>query len=758
MGDQSLGDKHRILRRFRFHSIFAKTFSVQFILTLLVLILSYAFINHLYEQQYREQVFYAGFSKLSVASEELNQALDNITVQTQDLFRSSDCNRMLVNGDVSQNLLAVDTALRLSNLVQRDPYVKKAWLYLAQADTIIDSDKSITSRWKSSAATFFGAYALQSQKNQYLPLLLQIRGRLYLFDSFPEGKPLGVICILLNSEELYTYVKEDTAHPGKIYTYYYGNPIFSQLMNYPQDSDCQISSRQNLGNGKAICKIAGQNAGYFLTYESRITGLTYVLQADNEILHASWVDGLSFMIPFFAAVLFLLALASLYMVRFVYYPIQKVVLAMTENVNGENARCFSGDAPNELELIKSLHHESEQQRLTLSDMLSQVGNAVTKKLFFSILKQEESSSGKVLAILGQIHSPFPLEGTYQILLLNWFHNTGIVPTESEKELQKIRFMQISTSYWRSKGLLCALDETETREILILCFFPNCSVARINHWIQDYQEHIKAKAGERDTLLELGASRIYPNILDLRHALQDAESNLQQRLYYTKGQKPESEILALYRRQAEQVISSTIQKAEPDLNGLQMLIDDVRNAPEVAAQIYQMIMDLFREKLIYFNADAKADWIKQKNYLEEGPAYLERSDRHPQIVFEFCSEALKMISCMADKEQFRHLETARNYIESHYSDQDLSLYAVSRSCGISSSYLSKLFVNYQPPGFVDYLNQYRLEKAKALMVTTHYTIAEIGFKTGFCSPQNFTRVFKKYAGETPGQFRARHFKE
>lgn len=151
-------------------------------------------------------------------------------------------------------------------------------------------------------------------------------------------------------------------------------------------------------------------------------------------------------------------------------------------------------------------------------------------------------------------------------------------------------------------------------------------------------------------------------------------------------------------------------------------------------------------------------MKQKNCLEEGPAYLERSDRRPQIVFEFCSEALKMISCMAGKEQFRHLGTARNYIESHYSDQDLSLYAVSRSCGISSSYLSKLFINYQPPGFVDYLNQYRLEKAKALMVTTHYTIAKIGFKTGFSSPQNFTRVFKKYAGETPGQFRARHFKE
>ena len=116
----------KLLRRFRLHSIFAKTFSVQLILTFLILILSYTLMEHLYAQQYRDQVFYAGFSKLTVASEEINQVIDSITVQTQDLFQNSDCNRLLVNGDVFQSLPALNTALRLSDLVQRNTYAKKA--------------------------------------------------------------------------------------------------------------------------------------------------------------------------------------------------------------------------------------------------------------------------------------------------------------------------------------------------------------------------------------------------------------------------------------------------------------------------------------------------------------------------------------------------------------------------------------------------------------------------------------------------------
>ncbi|MBO1719080.1 AraC family transcriptional regulator, partial [Bacteroides xylanisolvens] len=38
--------------------------------------------------------------------------------------------------------------------------------------------------------------------------------------------------------------------------------------------------------------------------------------------------------------------------------------------------------------------------------------------------------------------------------------------------------------------------------------------------------------------------------------------------------------------------------------------------------------------------------------------------------------------------------------------------------------------------------------------TGETVGDIGLRVGFNSPQSFIRVFKRYEGETPGQFRTR----
>ena len=58
------------------------------------------------------------------------------------------------------------------------------------------------------------------------------------------------------------------------------------------------------------------------------------------------------------------------------------------------------------------------------------------------------------------------------------------------------------------------------------------------------------------------------------------------------------------------------------------------------------------------------------------------------------------------------------------------------------------------GFTDYLNQYRIAKAKPLLEKNELTISEVGEQVGFNSAQSFIRVFKKYEGETPGQYRTR----
>ena len=56
------------------------------------------------------------------------------------------------------------------------------------------------------------------------------------------------------------------------------------------------------------------------------------------------------------------------------------------------------------------------------------------------------------------------------------------------------------------------------------------------------------------------------------------------------------------------------------------------------------------------------------------------------------------------------------------------------------------------GFTDYLNSVRIAKAREMLDNTGMSVNEICQATGFNSVQNFIRVFKKYVGMTPGQYR------
>jgi len=100
---------------------------------------------------------------------------------------------------------------------------------------------------------------------------------------------------------------------------------------------------------------------------------------------------------------------------------------------------------------------------------------------------------------------------------------------------------------------------------------------------------------------------------------------------------------------------------------------------------------------------------------------------------------------------RHIESAKKYLATRYTDSSLSLEDVSNHVGISKYHLSRLFSKQLEQGFAEYLNQVRVKKAKELLVETNLSVIEISFLVGFNSPQNFGRVFKKFAGITPKEF-------
>lgn len=97
-----------------------------------------------------------------------------------------------------------------------------------------------------------------------------------------------------------------------------------------------------------------------------------------------------------------------------------------------------------------------------------------------------------------------------------------------------------------------------------------------------------------------------------------------------------------------------------------------------------------------------------------------------------------------------------YIHDNYSS-DISLNSVGEAIGLSIQYISWIFKETSGINFIDYLNNYRVQKAKELLTAPGLSVNEIGQRVGFNNTNNFIRVFKKYEGVTPGQYKETYVK-
>ncbi|MBO5460164.1 MAG: AraC family transcriptional regulator [Lachnospira sp.] len=98
-----------------------------------------------------------------------------------------------------------------------------------------------------------------------------------------------------------------------------------------------------------------------------------------------------------------------------------------------------------------------------------------------------------------------------------------------------------------------------------------------------------------------------------------------------------------------------------------------------------------------------------------------------------------------------MQEIATYVYNNY-DKKISLDDMAQRFHISRSYLSKKFKTATGFGFKEYLNMVRIEESKRLLSNTDYSLIDIAIATGFENQSYFSRIFKKYTGLTPKQFR------
>ena len=98
-----------------------------------------------------------------------------------------------------------------------------------------------------------------------------------------------------------------------------------------------------------------------------------------------------------------------------------------------------------------------------------------------------------------------------------------------------------------------------------------------------------------------------------------------------------------------------------------------------------------------------------------------------------------------------LKNAVEYLKTHFAES-ITLNDVAEKLYVSTYYLSRMFKKETNQNFVDYLNELRIEKAKELLKDVRFKTYEIADAVGISDAHYFSKIFKKYAGITPTEFR------
>lgn len=92
-----------------------------------------------------------------------------------------------------------------------------------------------------------------------------------------------------------------------------------------------------------------------------------------------------------------------------------------------------------------------------------------------------------------------------------------------------------------------------------------------------------------------------------------------------------------------------------------------------------------------------------------------------------------------------------YIEFHYTE-NLTLDVITHELNLSKSYLSNLFKKEVGITITDFIHKTQLRHALQLLNATNLPIHDIALECGFDDINYFSRVFKKYQGQTPSNYR------
>lgn len=775
------------IREYRLNSIFFKLL-IFFILLILLSILLVGFISYEYSSKILvEKVKNYDMLILKQAKDAIDQQvkmLDKITLQLTWDERVNKAFFIGKNLTVFDRVLFRDLINYLGNIKTSTDIIDNISVYFKKSDIIVSNDGQYS-------ANFFFKNVLTNDNmtvgqwrslfRQFAPLrtleyktLIEKNKRIKYISFYrtlpiTEPEPYGGVIISLNENVLKSMIDNQTMQ----------NPALVCIVD--MDGNILISNRELVednSNYKLLQQLLHQKAfqspdsenflhqemhgiHFTISYTtSEVNGWKYIsiIPTSRITSQTNQIKNVTIIISLISLLLGLIL--SYILAKKIYTPISSI-LSYINVVKDSNINIKNGKRDDEISAINRVIDFIYQQNHNLRQALN-TSIPVLREKFINNLLEHPISSQHIQESLQTLNIDLPYEG-YEVVVFEINNNADLLHHSAYKQNKSPEIIVDKIAKEPSFSDIRVYSIKKGNEKVISLINTKCD-ANNPEIVYDFIHRVAAYLEkEYHILLTTAVGKLYTGLKNIPQSYIDALFALKYKVI-----KGDNSIIHIdevnrvapspfiYPVEREKQIINHIKSGDwNNVNhALREILSENLNKDNVTPEMVHNLFNALASTAIrtVYEIQSTLEEIFGKNYSIyshlEANITLHNKKEYIIGVFE------KITNFINDNKKF-HNENLYNhmiqFIQENYK-KDLSLNMIAEMIGFSPSYISWIFKDVSGMNFIDYLNSYRVEKAKDLLKENELSIGEIAETVGFNNANYFIRVFKKYEGITPGQYK------
>ena len=755
------------ISEYRLRSIFFRTLFALLALMIVMMAAFFFFSKSIISSSVSEINSNTNKNMLSKTSEVVDSYLKFLETTIQHLTKDGN----VISATVVPSVNRADRSFAIQNLLKAtladSNLIQDVYLYIPYNDTIYSANQRILQlrdfpdlgiRNLCLTHTAVEIVDVQNIVTRYFNL----EGTVYMVRDFPltGKKRMGVVILKLDSNVFYNLIQGDGIINASILIFDRNEkPVFSDARNYPSDSFPR-NVKQLLQSGQEY--FAASGSAYFLK-TSDISGWTYVYKDNNDVSALRVNNLLKTLFPLLV-ILFLLSVSlSIYISNYIYRPIRDLVVSVFDSSVSHS--CIEKNKyHNEVEYLSSSFNQALLVNDELTNTLDGIVPVMENQLILDVLSSRNSSNESVEDYLGRINSKLGGSGQFVMLAVLLIHNNSSSVMEIETTIYSISIKNVLQKVVSDDfQVRIAVVENGIWAIL-LKFNQTFSQEAIKSRISAFMHAIRGSIKQNNFYVQVGVGRVKGSFIEISHSYKEALRSINFAKYLDSPQDEGAgqETIAHTAFDSEYVRSHiekiTADAATGDSAGalvkVRQIIDWIASSSHTQAELtfgFQTFMDiLYDTHLQYGIADNDPIFVDGGESIDFKS--LQDPEEMTQRVEEACSQHVSILCKYFSKRQNKLIYQVQKYIDENYANGFLSQNEVADHLGVNASYLSTLFNTVLQTRFTEYLNIRRVEKAKMHLAQPDLSIKQIASQDGFNSVQNFMRVFKRFVGLSPGQYR------